>query len=168
MPTAPIRDYPTELVGLLDPRIYQRLQQIYQLIYELQQVQREAPLTTAEVVREQLQLLGVFREPLLGQEVADPQLAAVASAPGTGTVTSLSAGTNIVLTPNPTVSTGTIATSTTPSFTTVNAVTSYSISGTQVVSAQGAAVADATGAGDVVAQLNALLARLRVHGLIAP
>ena len=37
----------------------------------------------------------------------------------------------------------------------------------QVVGAQGAAVADATGAGDVVAQLNTLLARLRTHGLIA-
>ena len=37
----------------------------------------------------------------------------------------------------------------------------------QVVSDQQAAVADATGAGDVVAQLNALLARLRTHGLIA-
>ena len=40
-------------------------------------------------------------------------------------------------------------------------------SGVQVVGAQGAAVADATGAGDVVAQLNTLLARLRAHGLIA-
>jgi hypothetical protein len=40
--------------------------------------------------------------------------------------------------------------------------------GVQVVTTQGAAVADATGAGDVVAQLNALLARLRAHGLIAP
>jgi len=40
--------------------------------------------------------------------------------------------------------------------------------GTKVVGAQGAAVADATGAGDVVAQLNALLARMRTHGLIAP
>lgn len=37
----------------------------------------------------------------------------------------------------------------------------------QVVGTQGAAVADATGAGDVVAQLNALLARCRAHGLIA-
>lgn len=43
-----------------------------------------------------------------------------------------------------------------------------SVNGTQVVAARGAAVADATGAGDVVAQLNAALARLRAHGLIAP
>ena len=43
----------------------------------------------------------------------------------------------------------------------------YAVNDVQVVGAQGAAVADATGAGDVVAQLNALLARLRVHGLIA-
>jgi len=41
------------------------------------------------------------------------------------------------------------------------------VNGTKVVTAQGAAVADATGAGDVVAQLNALLARCRAHGLIA-
>jgi hypothetical protein len=42
--------------------------------------------------------------------------------------------------------------------------------GVQVVGARGAAVADSTGLGDVVAQLNALLARLRAatgHGLIA-
>lgn len=44
----------------------------------------------------------------------------------------------------------------------------YYQAGTKVVGAQGAAVADATGAGDVVAQLNALLARMRAHGLIAP
>ena len=43
----------------------------------------------------------------------------------------------------------------------------FKYNGTQVVGAQGAAVADATGAGDVVAQLNALLARCRAHGLIA-
>jgi len=44
----------------------------------------------------------------------------------------------------------------------------YCHGGVKVVGAQGAAVADATGAGDVVAQLNALLARMRTHGLIAP
>lgn len=51
----------------------------------------------------------------------------------------------------------------------VNVVTGkvYRVAGTQVVGARGAAVADATGAGDVVAQLNALLARIRAHGLIA-
>lgn len=48
-----------------------------------------------------------------------------------------------------------------------SAGSSYSIGATQVVGGQGAAVADATGAGDVVAQLNALLARIRAHGLIA-
>lgn len=41
------------------------------------------------------------------------------------------------------------------------------VNGTKVIGAQGAAVTDATGAGDVVAQLNDLLARLRTHGLIA-
>jgi len=42
-----------------------------------------------------------------------------------------------------------------------------SVMGNQVVGERGTAVADATGAGDVVAQLNALLARCRTHGLIA-
>ena len=40
------------------------------------------------------------------------------------------------------------------------------ISGTKVVGAQGAAIADAT-AGTAVAQFNTLLAALRTHGLIA-
>lgn len=45
--------------------------------------------------------------------------------------------------------------------------TGYFVGANQVVGARQPAVADATGAGDVVAQLNALLARLRTHGLIA-
>lgn len=49
----------------------------------------------------------------------------------------------------------------------LDAQTSVKVAGTKVLGAQGAAVADATGAGDVVAQLNTLLARLRTHGLIA-
>ena len=50
---------------------------------------------------------------------------------------------------------------------TVNTSEYYKVDGTKVVGNQGAAVADATGAGDVVAQLNTLLARCRTHGLIA-
>ena len=49
----------------------------------------------------------------------------------------------------------------------INTGSYYKVGTTQVVASQQAAVADATGAGDVVAQLNALLARLRTHGLIA-
>lgn len=41
------------------------------------------------------------------------------------------------------------------------------VNGTQVVGERGAAVADATDAATAITQLNALLARLRVHGLIA-
>jgi hypothetical protein len=41
------------------------------------------------------------------------------------------------------------------------------VGGTQIVGAQGAAVTDATDAASVITQLNALLARLRTHGLIA-
>ena len=43
----------------------------------------------------------------------------------------------------------------------------YKVNGTQVVGAQGAAVADATDATSVIARLNDLLARCRAHGLIA-
>lgn len=43
----------------------------------------------------------------------------------------------------------------------------YQVAATKVVGAQGAAVADATDAASVITQLNALLARLRTHGLIA-
>lgn len=46
--------------------------------------------------------------------------------------------------------------------------TSLKVGVNQVVGARGAAVADATGAGDIVAQFNAWLARARAHGLIAP
>lgn len=41
------------------------------------------------------------------------------------------------------------------------------VNGTQVVTSQGAAVADATDAASAITQLNALLARVRAHGLIA-
>lgn len=43
----------------------------------------------------------------------------------------------------------------------------YKVNNVQVVSAQGAAVADATDAASVITQLNLLLARCRAHGLIA-
>jgi hypothetical protein len=49
----------------------------------------------------------------------------------------------------------------------INAAIGYYTNGTKVVGAQGSAVADATDATDVITQLNALLARLRTHGLIA-
>jgi trimeric autotransporter adhesin len=44
----------------------------------------------------------------------------------------------------------------------------YRVNATQVVGAQGAAVADATDAASVIARLNDLLSRCRAHGLIAP
>ena len=49
----------------------------------------------------------------------------------------------------------------------VSARVGFGIGATQVVGAQGAAVANATDAADVITQLNALLARCRTHGLIA-
>jgi hypothetical protein len=54
---------------------------------------------------------------------------------------------------------------------TADAATGYKVAGTQVVGAQGAAVADASGGATIDtearAALNALLARARAHGLIA-
>ena len=50
----------------------------------------------------------------------------------------------------------------------IRATTDLVVNGLSVVKTRQAAVADATGAGDVVAQLNALLDRIRNHGLIAP
>ena len=44
---------------------------------------------------------------------------------------------------------------------------SYEVDGVKVVANQGAHVADATGAGDIVAQFNTLLTRLEAHGLLA-
>jgi hypothetical protein len=41
------------------------------------------------------------------------------------------------------------------------------VGGTQVLGPQGAAVANATDSASAITQLNALLARLRAHGLIA-
>ena len=74
---------------------------------------------------------------------------------------------NTVLTANA----GAPAFSATPTVTTVNTTTGYNQSGTQVVGAQGAAVADAAGGATIDAEartaLNALLSRMRTHGLIA-
>ena len=74
---------------------------------------------------------------------------------------------NTVLTANA----GSPAFSATPTVTTVNTTTGYNQSGTQVVGAQGAAVADAAVGATIDAEartaINAWLARARTHGLIA-
>lgn len=49
----------------------------------------------------------------------------------------------------------------------INTGDTYQVNSVPVVGAQGAAVADATDAATVITQLNALLSRLRTHGLIA-
>ncbi|MDP2317482.1 MAG: phage tail protein [Pseudomonadota bacterium] len=54
-----------------------------------------------------------------------------------------------------------------PSGAEINATSGLAVNGTKVVGARGAAVADATDAASAITQLNALLARLRTHGLIA-
>ncbi len=59
------------------------------------------------------------------------------------------------------------STATDPGADNLNVEGVYKVDGTQVVSNRGAHVADATGAGDIVAQFNTLLARLEAHGLLA-
>jgi hypothetical protein len=89
------RDFPVELINEVSPQLYRRLQQLFELAYSLQQTQAQVPATTEAVVARQLQLLGVLREPLVGQEVADPQLVAAAQSPGAGTVISVTAGSGL-------------------------------------------------------------------------
>lgn len=52
-------------------------------------------------------------------------------------------------------------------FKNIHVVNSLTIASLKVIGAQGAAVADATDAASAITQLNALLARIRAHGLIA-
>lgn len=71
----------------------------------------------------------------------------------------------MVLSTSPTLVTPTLGVATA---TTVNVGTGgYKVSGTKVVGAQGAAIANATDAGSAITQLNLALAALRTHGLIA-
>ncbi len=49
----------------------------------------------------------------------------------------------------------------------LGATAKLTINGNQVIGARSAAVADATDAASAITQLNALLSRLRAHGLIA-
>lgn len=51
---------------------------------------------------------------------------------------------------------------------TFNAAIQYNVGGVRVLTARQPAIADATGVGDVVAQLNLWLAAARAHGLIDP
>ena len=168
------RTFAPELIGKVDPALMAVVNRLFEAIYQLQEQQKQvATPTTVKQQLTDLGLLNILGQPVLGQTGSDPQLSSLPVSPGTGTVTNLtgSGDTNITTTiTNPTTTPNVGVTLTlTPSFTTVNVgVGGYLVSGTKVVGAQGAAVADATGAGDVVAQLNAWLARARAHGLIAP
>lgn len=171
-------NFPFELNGRVDPQLYQRLIQLFERVSVLEQ---RSPQTEQQVrgsVREELLaigLIGAQGQPLIGLNTTDPLLSQFAAAPGTGTVTSINGagGTNISVTGGPITSSGTltVSISVTPTFTTVDASTSYKIGGTKVVGAQGAVVADAAGGVTIDAEartaINTLLARLRTHGLIA-
>jgi hypothetical protein len=169
------RDFPAELGGnKIDPQLYRRLNQLFEMVYRLQESVSQAPAVAQKAVTQQLQsigLLGPLGQSLIGLSSSpDPQLQNLPT--NNGTVTSINANgvNNVAVTGGPITSSGslTITFSLTPAFTTVNVgAGGYLVSGTKVVGAQGAAVADATGVGDVVAQLNAWLARARAHGLIS-
>ena len=134
---------------------------------------RVNPRTGFSALQEQFitGLLGPFGQAPIGTTEGDPLLEQV----GSGTVTSITITAGNQLTGGGTITTsGTIsvAVTATPTFTTVNVgVGGYLVSGTKVVGAQGAAVADAAGGATVDAEartaINDLLARLRTHGLIA-
>lgn len=104
-----VRDYPTELIGKTDPQLYRRLEQIYNLIYQLQQQQSQAPAQTQAAVRQQLQLIGLLGP--LGQSLVgatstpDPLLQNV----GTGSGTVISVSTNASLSGGPITGSGTLS-----------------------------------------------------------
>lgn len=170
-----VRDFPNELHGVVDERLYRRLEQLYHLIYELQQVQRETPTQVTRAIKQQLQLIGVLREPLVGQEAVDPQLTAAATVPGTLTSINGTGGGNVTVTTTTDPSSGaasfSVTLTSTPSFTTVDVSSGYKVGGVQVVGPQGPAIPDAVGGAtiDVEARvaLNAWLAQARSDGKIA-
>lgn len=89
-----VRSFPTELLGRVDPQLYRRLEQIYELIYQLQQQQTQAPTQVRQAVVSQLQLIGLLGplgQSILGQSSApDPQLQNLNNT--SGTVTSITFG----------------------------------------------------------------------------
>lgn len=109
MPRDIVRDFPTELIGNTDPQLLKRLNQLYELVYQLQQDQTQAPSRTQAAVRQQLQLIGLLGP--LGQNLVglpaspDPQLTNLNNT--SGTVTSIATGTG--LTGGPISSAGTIS-----------------------------------------------------------
>lgn len=168
-----MREVPSELRGVVDERLYRRVDQIFALLSDLQQTQREAPVATQQIVKRQLQLLGVLREPLLGQETTDPQLTAAATVPGALTGFSAEDSSNVTITvtngsSNPHIK---VTISDNPSFTTVDVLSHYEVAGIQVVGPQGAAIPDAAGGLTVDAEaraaINAWLAQARTDGKIA-
>lgn len=146
------------------------------MVYALQESQRAIPLAAQEIVKRELQLLGVLREPLVGNETPDPDLATAATVPGTITDLTATGGTNVTITvsssgPGNSSRNINVVISDNPTFVTVDVTDHYEVDGAQVVTNQQAAIPDAAGGATIDAEartaLNALLAALRIHGLIA-
>lgn len=168
-----VQDFPNELHGVIDERLYRRLEQLYKMVFALQQQQPPSQPPLQQLVKQQLQLLGVLREPLIGQETPDPNLSTAATIPGAVTDVSASGDPNLTVTvtnpsSNPHIS---VTLSANPTFTTVNVTTSYKVGGTAVVGAQGAAIPDPTGGATIDAEsrtaIIAILNFLRGWGAIA-
>lgn len=172
MSTTFVSEYPVELAGKIDPLLYRRLEQIFRVLSQLREFQRAAPVQTQRVVARQLQLLGVLREPLVGQETSDPELVAAGTVPGSVTdITGTTGSGNITITvsssgPGNSGKNIDIEFSNDPSFNTVDVSGHYEVNGVQVVADQGAAIPDAI-LGTEIATINLILAFLRGWGAIA-
>lgn len=109
MHNAVIRDFPTELINKVEPQLYKRLLEMYEMLYSLQQQQSQAPAQTQAAVRQQLQLIGLLGP--LGQSLVgatstpDPLLQNV----GTGSGTVISVSTNASLSGGPITGSGTLS-----------------------------------------------------------
>ncbi len=160
--------YRYNLRGKVDRLVERAIDQLYAAVENLQMKPPTSDQPAAPIVQAgepNPSLLGTFGTRLIGDSSpVDPEIQTLE--PGGGTVSSVavSGSSNISSAGGPITSSGTI----TISLVANPDVTSLKVAGTKVVGAQAAAVADATGALDVVAQLNDLLAKLRTHGLIAP
>ena len=104
------KNIPVELIRTLE-QLDARLTKFEQMLAMMKPGNGNGSGLSASQREQVLRLVAGRSSAVIGQEVADPLVVGLPTA--SGTVTSLSQGTGITLTPNPTTSTGTISISTT-------------------------------------------------------